>query len=561
MSDDYHSVLIRFQDSDGLWSDGSALACAGSGVLSGYLTDATTGRPLAGVTISAGGLTAVTDGSGYYSIAGLPCGTHEVLVSVPGFETYRRTFNWLYGGWLDIRLTKGSTSIGITPTTPIYGDPVNTATGNYVYQRRDLELPGIGMPFRLDRSYNSRAASDAAASAAPLGYGWRHSYQIALAEAPDGVVTLTWGDGHTETHTPDGLGGYTPQYGVFDTLTDNGDGTFSLEKRDRTVYDFDTSGRLSAITDKNANTLALAYSGANLTQITDTAGRLITLDYDPSGRITLITDPIARTVQYAYDANGDLIGATDPNGNLTQYTYDAAHQILTVVDPRGNTVVTNTYDGANRVVTYQTDAKGNPTEYAYEELDRITTITDALGNVTVHHHDELLRLEKEVDARGGVAAVRLRHPRQPRSGHRQERQRHPYDYDDPRQRHAQDRRPRQRHHHHLRRRRQPAEPHRCPGQPHPVRLRRQRQPDPDHRRARQHRRHHLHGRRPARDRHRPQRQRHHQRLRRRGQPHPGHRRPGQHHRLQLRRGRAAAHRHRRPRARHQLPPTTPTTTC
>ena len=28
----------------------------------------------------------------------------------------------------------------------IFGDPVNTATGNYVYQRRDIEIPGIGMP-------------------------------------------------------------------------------------------------------------------------------------------------------------------------------------------------------------------------------------------------------------------------------------------------------------------------------------------------------------------------------------------------------------------------------
>jgi RHS repeat-associated protein len=379
-------------------------ACDPSVPLSGYVVDAAAGNtPLAGVTVSAGGLADQTDSIGYYEIRGLSCTTHTVSVVHGDYADYQRSHDRFAGARHDITLTNASTAIGITPTTPLHGDPVNTATGNYVYQRRDLEIPGIGMPFRFDRSYNSRAASDAAASAVPLGYGWSHSYQVRVSEAPDGIVTLTWGDGHTETHTPDGLGGYTPQYGVFDTLTDNGDGTFSLEKRDRTVYDFDTGGRLSAITDKNGNTLALAYTGAHLTGITDTAGRAITLDYDPSGRITQITDPIGRTVQYAYDANGDLIEATDPNGNLTQYTYDAEHQILTVVDPRGHTVVTNTYDGANRVVTYQTDAKGNGTTYAYEELDRVTTITDALGNVTVHHHDELLRLTKEQDARGGVA--------------------------------------------------------------------------------------------------------------------------------------------------------------
>jgi YD repeat-containing protein len=52
-----------------------------------------------------------------------------------------------------------------------------------------------------------------------------------------------------------------------------------------------------AITDKNGNSLGLTYSGAHLTAIEDTAGRSVTLDYDPSGRILLITDPIGRTVQ------------------------------------------------------------------------------------------------------------------------------------------------------------------------------------------------------------------------------------------------------------------------
>ena len=376
-------------------------ACDPSVPLSGYVVDAkAANRPLVGVSVNAGGLSARSDATGYYQIAGLSCATHSVAVAHSDYVAYQRSYDRFNSSRHDIALTKDD--LGVTPTTPLYGDPVNTATGNYVYQRRDLELPGIGMPLQFDRAYNSRAASSGSASATPLGYGWSHGYQVRLT-VDAGIVTITWGDGHTETYTPDGVGGYVPHYGVFDTLANSGDGTFTLTRRDGTDYAFDTSGRLASITDKNANVVALTYTGANLTQITDTAGRLITLDYDPSGRITLITDPIGRTVRYAYDLNGNLIAATDPNGNLTQYGYDAEHQILTVVDPRGHTVVSNTYDAARRVVTYQTDAKGNPTTYAYQELDRVTTITDALGKVTLHHHDDLLRLEKEVDARGGIA--------------------------------------------------------------------------------------------------------------------------------------------------------------
>ena len=549
VSDDYHSALIRFQDSQGQWSDAYG-GCTGTDVLSGRLIDATTGRPMPGIVIRIDGETVQTGADGSYVISGLPCGTHQVYVYVGGFETYTRTVSGDAGGWLDIRLTKESTVAGITPTTPIYGDPVNTATGNYVYQRRDLELPGIGMPLRLDRSYNSREASKPGAAGLPLGYGWTHSYQVHLAEETGGIVTLTWGDGHTETHTPDGAGGYTPQYGVFDTLTDNGDGTYTLVKRDRSRYAFDTSGRLAAVTDKNANTVSLTYSGANLTQITDSAGRVSVLDYDPSGRITQITDPIGRTVAYVYDANGDLIEATDPNGNLTQYSYDGAHQIVTVVDPRGHTVVTNTYDDANRVVTYQTDAKGNPTTYAYQELDRVTTITDALGNVTVHHHDELLRLEKEEDARGGTALYDYdtrgnRVAVTDKNGNLTR-----YDYDA-----------------------RGNVTRKTDALGHVTTITYDANNNPLSRTDAlgnvtqfaydgngnltqttdalgQRRHHHLHRQRTPRDRHRPQRQRDHQRLRHRGQPHPGHRRPGQRHHLQLRRGRAAPHRHRRPRARH-----------
>ena len=77
------------------------------------------------------------------------------------------------------------------PETGVYGDPVNTATGNYVYQRRDLSVEGIGLSFMFDRTYNSRAASDPEAVDGPLGYGWSHNYMARLDFDGSGNATIT----------------------------------------------------------------------------------------------------------------------------------------------------------------------------------------------------------------------------------------------------------------------------------------------------------------------------------------------------------------------------------
>lgn len=376
-------------------------ACT-DGVLSGKVFDAVTNSVLSGVTVNiSNGLSDVTNSSGYYVFPTIATNTYTISVSTGSYQSYYQSVYICGNKTQDIYLTKSSTVYGDDTQSGYSKDPVNTATGNYIYSRKDLEIPGPGIDFMFEPNYNSQAGSDPAATDGPLGYGWSHNYNVTL--AVNTSVTITWGDGKTETWTPDGSGGFTPQYGVFDTLTDNGDGTYTLKKKDLTKYNFDTSGRLSGIVDKNGNTITLTYTGSNLTQITDTAGRTINLTYDTNNHIALITDPIGRTIRFTYDANDNLVSAKDMSGNTTAYTYDNKHQILTVVDPRGNTVVTNVYDSLNRVVNTQKDAKGGQTTYTYDEVNRKTTITDALGNTTIHYYDEFLRLIQETDGGGNSA--------------------------------------------------------------------------------------------------------------------------------------------------------------
>ena len=373
-------------------------ACETGTAYTGTLTDAT-GNPITNAEVTIGGVTVTPNASGDYSVPGLACGSHPITVTPTGGATFMPFTGSVdtFSAWnFNVPLADESTTYGIDSQSGKGGDPVDTATGNYIYQHRDLELAGVGMPFTFDRSYNSRDDRSG-----PLGFNWAHNWDASLDDAA-GIVRVRWGDGGTQTWSPDGAGGFTPQVGVFDALIDDGGGAYTVRKRDLSEYHFDTSGRLASVRDRNNNTITLTYTGGKLSQITDTAGRTLSLSYDVGNRLTQITDPIGRTIQFAYDVNGDLVTATDANGNATTYSYDGNHQILSIVDPRGNTLVSNTYDAQDRVVTYQTDAKGGATTYVYAAGEFETTFTDALGHATVHTHDSLLRLIREEDGNGGI---------------------------------------------------------------------------------------------------------------------------------------------------------------
>src|SRR6266511_1098956 len=123
------------------------------------------------------------------------------------------------------------------------GDPVSLATGELNYSHTDLELTGKGLPLVFSRAYNSQDPTDAG-----LGPGWSHYGLISATELENGDVVIRRADGRGDLFTKT-QSGYTPPSGVSDTLVRNGDGTYKLTALDRTVYDFDSSGRITRITD------------------------------------------------------------------------------------------------------------------------------------------------------------------------------------------------------------------------------------------------------------------------------------------------------------------------
>jgi YD repeat-containing protein len=103
---------------------------------------------------------------------------------------------------------------------------------------------------------------------------------------------------------------------------------------------YDGSGRLSTVSDPaGRGVLTLGYTNNLLTSVTDWASP-------------------ARSVGYQYDASGRLWKVTDREGKTTTFGYDGtSHRLTTITDARGNVALTTTYDAQGRVAT-QKDARG-----------------------------------------------------------------------------------------------------------------------------------------------------------------------------------------------------------
>ena len=284
-------------------------------------------------------------------------------------------------------------SPGSNPYVPYSDDPVNLATGNFIYLHQDLYIPTRGHPLQIVRSYNSLDAFHG-----PFGRGWTFNYGMSLTFSLDGDAILMTEEGRRDFYRLNPDGTFTPPLGIYSTLTKNLDGTYTLRRKSQSEWHFDATGRLAGIADKNGNQSTMSYDASgSLVSVTGPAGRSLAFSYDASGHITAINDPAGHTVTYMYDVDGNLVATADQSGSSTAFTYDGDHQLVSITDPLGNVVVTNTYDASGKVVE-QEDALGNRTIFIYE-VGRTDEI-DPRGNTTTYFFNDEFRTTKVRDALG-----------------------------------------------------------------------------------------------------------------------------------------------------------------
>ncbi len=293
------------------------------------------------------------------------------------------------------------------------GSSANFKSGN-LYHSQDVG--------KLTLSYNSIDTIDGS-----LGKKWTHNYNRKLTGLSDNqTITLIMDDGNLFYYRLSG-GIFYPEAITGDTsqIVKNANGTYTQTTKLGTVYQYDTTGKLTGITDRNSRTTTLTYSGTDLSSITDFNGRtttitntsgLITGITDPMGRthtigytsgyITSITDPLNNAWQFSYDADGYMLIKSDPLNRNVNYTYDTSGRVLTATGPDGKVkamtynqtgttthteedggVWTYKYDPTFTVKTEVTDPKGYTVKYAYDNKRNVIKKTEHDGSYTSYTYD------------------------------------------------------------------------------------------------------------------------------------------------------------------------------
>jgi len=201
---------------------------------------------------------------------------------------------------------------------------------------------------------------------------------------------------------------------------------------DTTIYEFDTNGNVTSITDGLGHKSNFSsYTALGLAQhVVGQNGDVTDNTFDARGFLmTATTYPnnVAATTTYGYDDFGKVKSVASPDGQLTQWNRDAYGLVRTVThnDNEGQSTTTLQYD-ANGDVTSFVLARGGLTTLSwtavYDELGRlysklgnngqslqftydlsgnVHSITDANGHVKTYAYDGLARV-KSVSESGGA---------------------------------------------------------------------------------------------------------------------------------------------------------------
>ncbi len=159
------------------------------------------------------------------------------------------------------------------------------------------------------------------------------------------------------------------------TLVQKSDGTFNYTATlpDGSILLLDPNGNLLQTTDRHGHKQIFAYnSSGQLYTVTDDAGQVLTLSYDPtSGLLSSVVGPTApggannEGVSYAY-TGGLLTNVVNTLSNvqIAQYAYNSQNQLATVTRMDGTIPINTTADVKGRSSTRQ-NTIGNSTSYTY----------------------------------------------------------------------------------------------------------------------------------------------------------------------------------------------------
>ena len=323
------------------------------------------------------------------------------LIAIPGSDTVTPVLN--VGGYYFIP----GPPVGVTvvpqsePYLPcqqceaVAGSPINLTNGNVWIQHQDYSIPGLGGGFSLSRTWNSLwMTNDSSLPAAGMfGNSWRSTYEerlfvlnstnIKYVRANGDGWYFTWNNAANAYYVVHPVNQHAAL--TFDSST----GLYTLTFADGTKEIFNSPGYLSARVDRNGNRTTVAYdSSQRITQVTDPASRTLTFSYsDPNNpnQATSVADATGSIATYNYTGTAQLSKATYADSSSNTYNYDpsGAHLITSVTDGQGKVLESHTYD-SNRHGLTSSRANGVDSVTVSFPSNSQVQLTDSLNNATTY---------------------------------------------------------------------------------------------------------------------------------------------------------------------------------
>ncbi len=337
-------------------------------------------------------------------------GSQNVLIGglpMPGWDVILRGL----GKLLKRRAMKLSQRMGLNQGCGKLFEPIDVVTGANVDDFTDFMLPAPRFVWR--RWYNSQLQE--LAGAGPLGWGFRHEYQLELTyDQSTSQYTYTDPEGNSFPF-PSFITEYpserVTQHGY--ALKRLAARRFELNSHNRPAIEFEfremtEPARLVRLRDEDRNFTFAYDEQGRLIGIRIDDERTIQLNYSSAGLVSevLLKRPgheVVYVARYRYDDDGCLIEFRDALDRVARYEYDPARRMTRKTDRRGYSyryqydeqgrcVYTSGEDGMyegwlkyypedNATVVKYSD--GGSWEYEYNELGTIAKITDPYGGT--HH--------------------------------------------------------------------------------------------------------------------------------------------------------------------------------
>ncbi len=269
------------------------------------------------------------------------------------------------------------------------GGRVNTAGGNFLLERVDLEIDTRLGPLAIGASYNSAG-------------GWLASFDASYRA---GVFRDASGASFDLSALADGLAVPGTHWVKV--------GPSAVKTKGALLHEFDpVSGRLRALRWSSASYPRLVFAESAVAGLPRTTSILqcesasscasvFELSYDAAARPVEIRDRAGRFARFAYDESGRLAAARDgldvANGWAgTRYAYDAAGRLSALVSSEGERVEL-TLDAAGRTLRVAALGAGGATvAFAYAPADSAgeyaTTVVDPRGLGALFRYDASRRL-------------------------------------------------------------------------------------------------------------------------------------------------------------------------